>query len=310
MFISRLKDKFLEYDKYGEHRTNGIKVLFVLEIMMVFYFFSSITNPYFYYFFVPLICFGAEIAGTTLKDKYVFLFVALIGSTITIFFFDVFSVYKTFFVCFIFFYSMTFYYIIMEKFPGMVLVVPTTLGLGCYSLIYRSYPNSNFYIALNHSLLTLAATAVVFLALFLFPQKYYFFIWRRAFFEVIDGLEAFSYKIIHEKIDAIPISNGMIIMSRYSKMLPRRMPTHTVLRLTLLTFDLVMTMSYLLSFQKQLKMGYVVALHQHLATLNEACKKNQPVLLLPNELQKFDETHELRVLYKLILSWNYLCAHQ
>jgi hypothetical protein len=309
MFISQLKSKLLAYDKYGEHRINGTKALFVVELMMVFNFFSSMQNPYFYYFYAPLTCFTAEITGSTLEEKYLFLFFTLVGSALTIFLFDVLSVYKTFFVFFVFFYSIGLYFIVLKKLPNMIIVVPLMLSVASYSLIYGSYQGSNFYIALNHALQTLAATVVAFIALYLFPQKCYFEIWRRAFFDVINNLESFCFKLIHEEVKTIPISAGTIMMARYSKMLPRRMKYYTVLRLTMLAFELVMGMSYLLSFQKQIKTPYVVVLHKYLAKLSNACKKKKPVILTPQELPVFNETHELRVVYKLILSWNYLCAH-
>jgi len=309
MFISRLKDKFYAYDKYGEHRTNGVKVLFVLEFMMVFYFFSSITNPYFYYFFVPLTCFAAEVAGTSLEEKYLYLFSVLTGSIITIFLFDVLSIYKTFFVFFAFFYALTIYYVVLNKLPTMILVVPAMLGLGSYSLIYVGHRDSNFYVALNHSLNTLSAMGVMFLALFLFPQKYYFFIWRRAFLEVIDHMEDFFRRALNEEAKTVPIFPGVIMMQRYAQMLSRKMKYYTIVRITMLTFELVMGMSYILSFQKHMKMGYVRVFHEYLVTFNEACKKYQPVILTPWDFKALQLTYELRLMHKLILSWNYLCAN-
>lgn len=310
MFISQLKNKLLEYDKYGEHRINGTKALFVLELMMVFNFFSSMQNPYFYYFYAPLTCFTAEITGTTLEEKYLFLFCTLVGSALSIFLFDVLSVYKVFFVFFVFFYSLGLYFIVLKKLPNMLVVVPLILSVASYSLIYGSHTEGNFYVALNHALLTLAATLVTFIALYLFPQKCYFVIWRRAFCDVIANLESFSLKIINQEAKTVVISSGTIMMARYAKMLPRWMKYLTILRLTMLAFELVMGMSYLFSFQKQIKMAYVVVLHTYLAKFSEACKKHKPLILKPQELSAFNETHELKTLYKLILSWNYLCAHQ
>lgn len=310
MFISQLKNKLLAYDQYGEHRINGTKALFVLELMMVFNFFSSMQNPYFYYFYAPLTCFTAEITGTTLEEKYLFLFCTLVGSALSIFLFDVLSVYNVFFVFFVFFYSIGLYALVLQILPNMLVVVPLILSVASYSLIYGSFHEGNFYVALNHALQTLAATLVAFIALYLFPQKCYFVIWRRAFCDVIANLESFSLKIINQEAKTVVISSGTIMMSRYAKMLPRRMKYLTVLRLTMLAFELVMGMSYLFSFQKQMKKSYVVVLHAYLAKFSEACKRHKPLTLKPQELSAFNETHELKTLYKLIVSWNYLCAHQ
>lgn len=43
MFISQLKDKLASYDRYKEHRINGLKAVFVLELMILFYFFPPLT---------------------------------------------------------------------------------------------------------------------------------------------------------------------------------------------------------------------------------------------------------------------------
>ena len=136
MSISRLKSRIIAYDVYGEYRTNGLKVLFVLVLLIVFYFFSSIPDPFFFYFYVPLTCFTAEIAGTTLKDKYKFLFFTIIGSIISIFLFGVFSTYKTWFAFFVFFYSAALYSIAIHTLKTTLVVVPLILGLASFSLIF------------------------------------------------------------------------------------------------------------------------------------------------------------------------------
>ncbi len=307
MFISRLKDKLQDYDKYGEHRTNGLKALYVFELMLVFELFSSIPQPYFYYFFVPLTCLNAEIVGSTIQEKYLFLLVSLLGSAVTIFLFGVFSVYKTFFVFFVFFYSATFYYLFILKYRRMLTVVPLILGLGSYSLIDVD-ADANFYIALNNALQTIVAIGVIFAGLYLFPNTYYLAIWRRAFCDVMMSLETLCINICHEDVKNIGICPGIVVMKRYSKMLPRKTKSYSTLKITLLTFELVMSMSYLISFQKQYRLEYVKVLHQYLERLRVACKTQEPVILKPQECSLLTGTRELWVLYKLILSWNYLCT--
>lgn len=308
MFISQLKDKIIAYDRYGEHWTNGLKAFFVLQLMILFNFFSSMHNPYFYFFYVPLTCFAAEIAGNTLQEKYFFLFLTLLGSALSIFLFGVFSIYKMFFVIFVFFYSLALYFIVLHTLKKALVIVPLMLSLASYSLIYGPTADSNFYIAVNHALQTLAAMVIMFAGLVIFPKTYYFAIWRRAFFEVIANLEVVSAKLCQGEIKTIAIFPGIIVMERYSKMLPRDNKSFSSLKITLLTFELILTMSYLFSFQKQLRIEYVKVLHHYIAKLNEACKKRQVVVLKRQDYSAFNETHELRVLYRLILSWNYLCT--
>lgn len=309
MFISQLKDKLAAYDKYKEHRINGLKALFVLELMILFYFFSSIENPYFYYFYAPITCFTVEAAGATLKEKYFLLLYTLLGSVLSIFLFGVLSVYNVFFIFFVFFYSLALYFLVLHNFRKMLVIVPLILSLASYSLIYGVEADSNFYVAINNAFYTLAAMVVIFFGLFLFPKRYYFEIWERAFFEVITGLESLSAKICKGEVETIAIFSGIIVMERYAKMLPKNIKCYSILKITILTFELILTMSYLLSFQKQLRKEYVIVLNHYLARLCDASKSRQPVVLSRQELSAFNETHELRILYQLILSWNYLCAN-
>lgn len=306
MFISQLKDKINAYDRYGEHRTNGLKSVYLLELMFIFNFFSSIHDPYFYYFFVPMTCFAAEIVGNTVKEKYLFLICSVAGSAISIFFFGVFSIYKIFFVMFVFGLSALLYYIVIKKLRNMLPVVPLILGLAGYSLIYGNM-NDNFYVALNHALETLAALIVMVAGLLIFPKTYYLAIWRKAFCEVVFNLEMLTAKICEGEVKHVAIFSGIVVMERYSKMLPKEKKSYTILKITLLTFELVVSMSYLVTFEKQLRVGYMRVLHQYLIRLCEACKKREPIVITQQELAVFNETHELWVMYKLILSWNYLC---
>ncbi len=190
----------------------------------------------------------------------------------------------------------------------MLVIVPLMLSLASYSLIYGLDADSNFYVAVNNALQTIAATVVIFAGLSIFPKSYYFEIWFSAFREVITNLETLSGKFCKGEVETIAIFPGIITMERYAKMLPKKIKCYSVLKITLLAFELILTMSYLLSFQKQLHIEYVAILHKYIARLAKASKTRQPVVLTQQELSAFKETHELRLLYQLILSWNYLCV--
>ncbi|MCL9684872.1 FUSC family protein [Legionella maioricensis] len=307
MFISQLKDKIVAYDKFGEHRINGLKALFVLELLFFFNFIYTVNNPYFYFFYVPITAFTAELIGNTLEEKYLFLFFTIMGTALSIFLFGVLSVYKTFFAFFVFFYSALLYYIVIHKLKRMLPLVPVILSLAVYSLIYVNSDN-NFYIALNHVLQIIVAMLVIFLGLFIFPKTYYLSIWRRAFYQVVVNLETLSKKICEEEVKTIPIFSGIIVMERYSKMLSKKIKYYSIIKITLLAFELIMSISYLASFQKKIKIQYIKIFHHYLIILRNACLKKEKIVLKPQELALFNETHELRVLYRLILSWNYVCA--
>lgn len=306
MFISRLKNKLLEYDRFGEHRVNGLKAVFILEMLFLFNLIYSVHNPYFYYFYVPLTAFAAEVAGNTLADKFTLYFYTLIGTTISVFLFGLFSPYKTFFVIFVFFYSLLIYMIAIHKLRSMFAPAPIILSLAAYSLNYGS-SDSDFYIALNHSLQTIVAMGIVMSALLFFPRLYYLWIWRNGFYDVLVKMEELTGKIANQIPVQVPIIPGTIVMDRYSRMLSRRMRVFSILRITLLTLDLVMAVSYLVSFQKQLRAPYIMFLHRYVMLLKESCRLRKTLVIKSNELVIFRETHELRTLYQIIVSWNNLC---
>ena len=307
MFISQLKDKLLAYDKYAIHRVNGLKALFVLQLLFLFNFIYTVNNPYFYYFYVPLTAFTAEVVGTTLEEKFLFLFITITGCALSIFLFGVFSVYKTFFTLFVFFYTALLYYLVIHKLKKMLPLVPLILSLAVYSLIYVN-ADSNFYIALNNTLHTLVAMLLMLVGLYMFPKTYYLSIWRRAFCDVVTNLEIQTEQICREEISNVPIFGGIIIMERHCKMLSRKMKYYSILKITLLAFELIMSISYLVSFQKKIKIQYIRLFHHYLVIVRDAAKRKEPVFITEKELPLFNETHELKILHQLILSWNYVCA--
>lgn len=307
MFISQLRAKILAYDHFGEHRTNGLKILFALQFLFLFNFIYTVQNPYFYFFYVPLTAFAAELIGATLEEKYLFLFCTLIGCSISIFFFGVFSVYKLYFVFFVFFYSLLLYYIVIHFLKKMLALVPLILSLAVYSLIYEN-ADSNFYIALNHLLETVVALILILLSLYLFPKRYYLAIWQKAFADVLNKLAFLSQELCNNEVKTIPVFQGIIVMERYSKMLPKTIRTYSVLKITLLAFDLIMSLSYMLSFRKQIKTEYIKVFNHYIKKIIDVYPSKKPLALTKQDFILLEQSYELKILYKLILSWNYLCA--
>ncbi|MBX9598316.1 MAG: hypothetical protein K2X04_07055 [Burkholderiales bacterium] len=307
MFISRLKNSLANYDRFAEHRINGLKAVFVLELLFGFNYVFGMPNPYFYYFYIPLTAFAAELVGNTLQEKYLFYFFTVMGSVLAVFCFGVFSSYKIFFVFFVFFYSIWLYFTALYFLKSMLVPVPLILSLAAYSMTYGD-TNSNFYIALNHSLQTFVAMLLVFAGLFLFPKTYYLSIWRRGFYNALSSMETVTFAISHNRDIDVPIIPGTVIMERYAKMISRRDKYFSVLKITLLSLDLVMAMSYLVSFRKQLRTPYIVVLHKYLVLLKEHCFERKMIFIAEHERSVFQETYELRTLYQLINSWNYLCS--
>ena len=147
------------------------------------------------------------------------------------------------------------------------------------------------------------------LGLYIFPKSYYLIIWRRAFYDVLLNLEQVT-RICKEDVKTIQVFSGILVMERHSKMLSRKMKCYSILKITILSFDLIMAMSYLITFQKTLNVHYVVVLNKYIKLLKDACLKQQPIEIEPHEVAVMDETHELRTLNQIILSWNHLCLDQ
>lgn len=108
MFISKLSNLVESYDQYGSHRINGLKATYLLSVLIAFNMFFTIPNPYFYYFYLPITALIAEVAGETVKEKYLQLFYCIITSVITVFVFNIFAPYWYFFIL-AFFYSLFLY---------------------------------------------------------------------------------------------------------------------------------------------------------------------------------------------------------
>lgn len=307
MSMSPLKNKLVAYDKYGIHRTDGLKVMFVFIIMVFVEAYTNLRHPYFYYYFVPINCLNAELIGSNLKEKYLYLILCLVGSSVTIFFFNLFSVYKIFFILFVFFYTLAIYLFFIVQYEKMIPVIPLMLGLGSYSLIYVDQ-GSNLYIAINDVLHTIAAGAVMFACLYLFPKHYYLLIWSRAFKEMLKNLEVLTERICKQEISMVGAFTGLTVMNRYSKMIPRQAKYFSVLKITILVHQLMMSLSYLIVFQKHLEMGYVKVFHAYIVKLDNACQHNEALLIPMRDREIFNATYQLKILYQLILSWNYLCS--
>ena len=70
MFISRLSNVVETYDPYGIHRVNGVKAAYLLLVLFTVNLIYSVPDPYFYFFYAPLIAMAAEVFGETLEERF------------------------------------------------------------------------------------------------------------------------------------------------------------------------------------------------------------------------------------------------
>lgn len=306
MFISHLVDKLEAYDPYGIFRMNGVKALFLAELLFITYYFSNITHPYFYYYYVPLTAIAAECAGHTLSEKYRFLFYTILGATLLIFCYGLMSPYRAFFIVFVLISTISLYHIGLKRDRAMFVAAPIILSLAAYSLIYVE-SDTNFYIALNHALKTLFAGVVMLVGLMVFPKSFYLNIWQRAFYHYCKEIETISQAILNKKIEHIEIVSPVLTMECYAKMLTTRMPYYSIIRITILAFHLTMGMSYLLNFRDEIDDQHIRLLSGYMHKLADAVKHKSPLNINQNEILRLKEADNLNTLNKLINTWNGIC---
>ncbi|OGV25778.1 MAG: hypothetical protein A3F18_05540 [Legionellales bacterium RIFCSPHIGHO2_12_FULL_37_14] len=306
MFISRLLQVIEKYDPFGENRINGFKAMYLFILLCLFYFFFNITKPYFYYFYVPITAFSAELLGITLKKKYQYLIIAIFGSAISIYIFNILLPLREFFIVFVFFYSIGLYYFVLHTNRHLRTIVAIVLSLAAYSLLYSANNNYNYINALNYFVYSMAAGLIMVVGLLLLPKKCYFYNWRKAFIFTLLDLDAIAESIFLDNKNP-PSSLGIMMMQKYSNMISKKDNFFSVAKITLLTFDLVMYQSYLLAFKKNIPIEYVQIYRRYLKLLQAACRLKKPLFLKNKENLELSHTHELRMIKKVIQSWNYLC---
>ncbi|QMT61103.1 hypothetical protein [Legionella sp. PC997] len=297
MFISKLIRIIEDYDPYGNHRVNGVKVTYVLLILFAVNFIFSIPNPYFYYFYIPITAMAAEVAGDTIQRKNLLLFYCIWWSVISAFLFDILSI-SAFFPIFAFFYSFFLYMVAIKSRMHTIVIAPVALSLGAYSLLYKEI-NTSFYAIINNCLNTFIAMAIVFAALVFFPRSYYYRLWLRALLLLIAQIiEHLSLMVERKNIIFNPVRGHTNHLIRYASMLPQTFPLRSIWRINLLINHLHLVVCVIESETIILESEKINLFIEQLNTLKEAIEKEQPC--------KLAET-PWSILNKLISSWNYLC---
>lgn len=295
MFISKLSKIVEEYDKYGEHRINGLKAVYVLLMLFLVNLVYTIPNPYFNYFYIPITALSAEVVGDKIKSKYLLFFYTVIGSIISLFLFDVTVIYPLVFLFFVFFYTMALYFAAIHLTKNLVITVPLILSLAVYSLVYGQI-NTNFYQALNNSLITLLAMIVIMASMLFFPLSYYFRAWVRAFCLMLKQiLSNFESLRNNEILKTELVQTHLIMMHRFANFLPRKMPTYNILKINLLMNDLRLRSSVTVN-QSLSEIEDMITGLRRLISAVEQSKECPTYVTNPKSLNK------------IISTWNRLCC--
>lgn len=296
MFISKLIHTIEQYDPYGVHRINGIKVVYVLLVLFVVNGLVYIPDAYFYLFYVPITAMTAEVQGRTLRQKYELFIWAMIGAIGMICLFNVMYPFPLWFLFFAFLATLLMYKLVLRKHENHLILVPIILSLVSYSLNYR-VDNGDLYAILNHAMTSIIAMFVILGALVLFPRSFYYRIWLRALYWMVKGCHDNFSAIQHHEAPK-ELSQHMVGIVTFSCMVSRRMPTYAILKISLLIHKL-----YVLSIvaDKPLTRLSPQRVQYYVDTLQDLQRA------IYNEKPCVFEAQEERDVLKLIHSWNYLC---
>ncbi len=292
-----LKNIVEEYDKYGEHRINGIKVVYIVFILFLVNMVYTIPNPYFNYFYIPITAMNAEVAGNTIKAKYALFLYSIMGAIISAFLFNLTISYPLLFLFFVFFYSVTLYIIGLYWIKSLV-PIPIILSLAVYSLLYGEV-STDFYIAFNNSLVTLVATVTIIACLILFPKKYYFKAWLRSLLLLLKQILG-NFKLIQQnlEIQIEPVQGHLMMLAKFANMLPRKLPIFTILKINLLVNQLRLISCVTDQKDFAIEPQILENIINNLSRLIYAIEQKESCII--NE-----QNHE--VLNKIMLTWNKLC---
>lgn len=301
MFISELKHTIEAYDPYGIHRLNGFKVVYVLFILFAFNMLFNLSNPYFYYFYLPITAMTAEVMVDKIEDKYNLFIYTILGSCVMVFLFNMMRPYPFFFLLTMFSATVLLYFIALRWARLMVPLVPVILSLAAYSLLYPSL-SLNFRMVLNNLYTTIFAMLVMVGALVLFPLSYYYRLWLRSFlYACQDMLDVLVFIRDEKPVHFALQQENTKRMVGFGAMLPRRLPVHTILKINLLCHRLILDFSLKDHEVSAYTPDELELLIWNMKLLIISIKDETPCRLI--------YTHN-PIFKKLIHAWNELCSKQ
>lgn len=299
MILGKVINLVETYDQYGEHRLNGLKGIYVLMVLFFINMLYTIPNPYFNYFYLPLIAMTISVTGETLKAKYLLFFYTVMGAVLTVFIFSLTAIYPIIFIFIVFFLSLGFYLITIHFFKSNIVPVPVILSLGIYSLVYGQI-NTDLDIALNNAFITMLAMLIIMCALLFFPKSYYFRVWLRAYILLLKQILG-NLRLVqrNEEVKIQVVQGHLVQLVKYARMLSKKMPTFTILKINFLVNELRVLSC---------------TIDQHIVHMPDEELKSlihnlsQYVHAVEQEKQCVLKNNGNRVLADMQNSWNYLCS--
>ena len=298
MYISKLIHTIENYDPYGIHRLNGVKVVYVLLLLFLVNMFANIPNVYFHYFYIPITAMSAEVQFHRVEDKFRAFTFTMLGTVGMAFLFNLLNPYPLFFLLAIFVVAGALYVQTILRKPMLAPFVPVIFSLAAYSLSYPNL-NDNIYMLLLNASKSLLAWVIILSALLFFPLSLYYRIWLRAFTLLLHETRN-NWQIINQKHapEVAVLLGHTSQMVNFAQMLPRTLPTFTILKINLLASRLhAQSCVYVSPFTQTNEQTRQVEL-KLMDSLIEAVTQEQPCQ--PVSLDN-------RCLSVLIQTWNTLC---
>lgn len=298
MSISKLIPIIEAYDPYGIHRVNGLKSVYILLILYFFNMILNIPNVYFYYFYLPITAMTVETLFDNVKDKMTAFTYAVMGACTMVFLFNILRPYPLFFLYAIFLSSVCLYLLAIHKKPILIPTVPIILSLAAYSLLYPNL-NSNIHMVINNAITTLVALMIIFSSLVLFPLGYYYRLWLRAYILLLQETVRNFHSIAEKKIAPFSLVMGHTKHTLlFAKMLPRSLPTFSILKMNFLANQLHLASCVRYSQYTEMTSEELNLIIQQISYLINAMKLEKLCMI--------DSSH--KDLSKLILTWNHICS--
>ncbi|MDF1757190.1 MAG: hypothetical protein P1U74_02700 [Legionellaceae bacterium] len=298
MFISKLTRTVEESDPYGIHRIDGCKVVYVYFMLSVFNVYFYIPHPYFYFFYLPLTAMAAEITGNTIESKYQGFIYTVLATCVLAFFFNMFRPYPLFFLFGSFVLTALFYYIALRYVRMLLPIVPICLALAIYSHLYPSI-SANPRMMIANVLSTLFALTIIVSSLSLFPLSYYYRSWLRAFVLILKEILQALLAISRQKDINSSLGQGHLQhMVGVGKMLPRKFPCYSVLKVNLLMNQIFLSCLVEKSEIRKLETEDLALFIKNIELLIEAVQNEQQCRVIFDRNKSFN---------KMIGSWNQLC---
>jgi hypothetical protein len=184
------------------------------------------------------------------------------------------------------------------------MLAPYILSMSSYSLIYNQ--SHDFYIGLNRVLIGFVSMGIILVGLWFFPKMYYLSVWRKALKELMTQIQYYTEQMLTMPLASFPLIPDILIAKQYAQMLPKKMRYFSVVKITFLSFDILMQLAYFVTLPEKCSQYDLKLLHDFAGQFATAIQKKQPLLFTAEQTQAID-TSIIREMKTLTHSWNYLC---